>query len=464
MCKKSIPSSLEQSRDISLRTQSHSSDHLFSPIETQMKIVLREQGTQTNQPLFQLHRFYDLSLQHVLKFISSLLLPLMLGIFTVVITIHQQNAVKMQRAEDQNTARQQRELERELANDRYQSQVLDTYIKEIGDLLKESNGSLTSNQVTATIARVKTLNIFRQLDPRRNTRIIRFLYEAGQLTSTVKQTPLDLSTAELDGIDLSQAAIDGRMQNISLAGAYVHNTNFMDANIEYVNFSRARLFNATFSHAKLYGADYFRITLSNNTDFSYAQLYKANFSSVTLHNANFSNAQLSNTTFSHARLFNVNFSHARLSYTEIVKHHVYDDTISVMSSEDYDNYTYNKGRSLTALMGLDDDKSDDQIRNIENEYSDDRKSDEDSIVSVSRLREPGRLNPFPSQGAREKLRLTRSVSKFGLTNNARTALKTAASQKKAKTVSPSGDFSVDRLGKTDKSSSLFHKSYFHLHS
>ncbi|CAF4599917.1 unnamed protein product, partial [Didymodactylos carnosus] len=139
----------------------------------------------------------------------------MLGIFTVVITIHQQNAAAKQRAEDLNATLLQRIQELAIANnqseanrqmaiaqkeqekERYQNDALAAYIKEMGELLKDSNGSLTSNPVTATVARVKTLNVFRQIDPPRKVHILRFLYEASQLTNIDQNPPLDLTTADL---------------------------------------------------------------------------------------------------------------------------------------------------------------------------------------------------------------------------------------------------------------------------
>ncbi len=44
----------------------------------------------------------------MLKFVSSLILPLMLGVFTVVITFQQQKLAQNQRIEDMYLARQQR--------------------------------------------------------------------------------------------------------------------------------------------------------------------------------------------------------------------------------------------------------------------------------------------------------------------------------------------------------------------
>ena len=50
----------------------------------------------------------DLNLRDLLQFISSLLLPLMLGVFTIVITNHQQQVASIQRIQDLNNSAQQR--------------------------------------------------------------------------------------------------------------------------------------------------------------------------------------------------------------------------------------------------------------------------------------------------------------------------------------------------------------------
>jgi len=58
-----------------------------------------------------------------------------------------------------------------------------SYINETIELMKTNNGSLTSNSLTASIARNTTLHVFRQLDPKRNSRIIGFLYRTEQVTA-----------------------------------------------------------------------------------------------------------------------------------------------------------------------------------------------------------------------------------------------------------------------------------------
>jgi uncharacterized protein YjbI with pentapeptide repeats len=289
------------------------------------------------------HRCCGLSVKDGLQFLSSLILPMMLGVFTVVITFQQQKLAQEQRIEDMNVARQrwledrnESRLHRDLdwnisqsaqaaqnkANhDQYQDEVLVSYIKEVGDLLEKKNGTLTSDPLTHTLARVKTLNAIRQLDGTRSIHILRFLHEAGQLTNTNESCALDISTAELTGTDFRESGrllYDGE---ISLAGVHLMESTFSERPLRHLNFSFAELYNVNFSFAHLFNVNFssallLNVTFSsarlNNVTFSSAGLANVTFSSAELDNVNFSFARLDNVTFSSAELKNVNFSSARL--------------------------------------------------------------------------------------------------------------------------------------------------------
>jgi hypothetical protein len=145
--------------------------------------------------LKQTRKYCGLTRKGILTILSSLLLPLMLGIFTVIITFDQKNSSREQRLEDRrladeqrnqdlNISRQQRledrelsreqrlqdlnqsilqrELERTIANEtqniseqtrvhqleiedkRYRDNLLTNYISQMSDLLEKNNGSLTN--------------------------------------------------------------------------------------------------------------------------------------------------------------------------------------------------------------------------------------------------------------------------------------------------------------------------------
>ncbi|CAM4755809.1 unnamed protein product [Rotaria magnacalcarata] len=290
----------------------------------------QEQNAQTNQSLPVARKLNGLKLKDVLKFLSSLLLPLVLGVFTLVISIQQQDAARQQRdleirlsSAERYESQQQRDLERTLDAQRYQNQLFDTYIQEMGKLLEKSNGSLTSNEVTATLARVKTLNIFRQLDAQRNVHIIRFLYEAKQLTDTPENRSLDLSTAKLLDIDFRDTAVDGKqLDQLSLAGIFLSNATFIDIKMSNISFSRTKFDTANFSLAKINDANFssaefyntsFASTSFSNTIFTKATFNNVNFLSKNIHSVNFENSTLAHVDFSFSVLYNADFSSASLS-------------------------------------------------------------------------------------------------------------------------------------------------------
>ncbi|CAF3793996.1 unnamed protein product [Rotaria magnacalcarata] len=269
----------------------------------------QEQNEKLGQSLAGTRKSNDLKLKGGLKFISALFLPLALGVFTVVITLQQQSAAKqqrdedrtaaeqqraedrnasrLQRFEDRNASQEQRQLERDLDDQRYKNGMFDTYIKEMGKLLQENNGSLTFNRVTATLARVKTLNIFRQLDGQRNIRVIRFLYEAEQLTETQENRSLDLSTAKLLDIDFHNTAVDEKSwDQLSLTSAYFNNataywSNFKQVTCVGARFDDTNLSGSTFWHANAKRTSFKRVDLTK-VEFTGANLYKADFNGTNI--------------------------------------------------------------------------------------------------------------------------------------------------------------------------------------
>lgn len=64
------------------------------------KITHQEKSTQTARLSTNTRIVSNVKIKDGFKFISSLLLPLVLGVFTFVVTFHQQDAAKQQREED----------------------------------------------------------------------------------------------------------------------------------------------------------------------------------------------------------------------------------------------------------------------------------------------------------------------------------------------------------------------------
>ncbi|CAF0850006.1 unnamed protein product [Adineta steineri] len=273
----------------------------------------------------------SLTKKDIFRILSSLALPLMLGIFTVVLSFDQKNLATKQRLEDRRLADEQREqdlnisheqrredrelarehrlqdlnqsilqrtLERMIADEtrniseqtrihqfeiedkRYRDVLLTNYINQMSDLLKEINGSITNNSLLRTLIRLKTLTLLRQLDSNRNSEVIRFLYEANLLSSHEK-SPIDLYTGELLSIDMSSKIIGEKMHNLYLSGADLTGSSFRNRDLTGTNFSGAILTDVDFSFTKL-----------TNTDLSYTKfngsfkLYKTDLRKINLAYAN----------------------------------------------------------------------------------------------------------------------------------------------------------------------------------
>ena len=292
-----------------------------------IEMTIRKRASFTKQHRIRSRRRCGFSLKNILQFLSSLILPLMLGVFTVIVTFQQLKISRDQRVEDMQVSRQQRIEDRDESRiqreqewnisqlaqavqsktviDQYRDQLLIGYIKEMGDLLEGKNGLITSDFVSRTLARVKTLNVLRQLDGARQTHLIGFLYEAGLLTATNQSAPLDISTAELMNIDFRKCIPSKKIKNMVLAGVYLQNCTFERMILENVDFSSSILSNVNFSSDRLY-----------HIDFSSAQLFNSNFQFSLIVNVSFREALLENVSFSSSpRLLNVDFTRAKSLHT-----------------------------------------------------------------------------------------------------------------------------------------------------
>ncbi|CAF3358121.1 unnamed protein product [Rotaria socialis] len=306
----------------------------------------KKKGARMNRSIRAFRRISGLRLTDLLKFISSLLLPLSFGVFTIIITFQQQSAAKQQRDEDRNASQLQREQERDLDEQRYRNKIFGVYIKEMGQLLKENHRAMISKEFMATLSRVNTLNIFRQLDGQRNIRIIRFLYEAKQLSEVKEHSPLDLSTAKLLDIDFRDLAVDEkRLNQLSLAGIFLTNITFVGIEMTHVNFSHNHFDTANFLLVQLRNTNFSFTRVSNsnfsssvifNTTFAHGQLKKINFSSSQLDTVNLSLTKIDNVNFSFGNILNINFKFSSFQNVSFSSSIFYNVDFSSASLSDVD--------------------------------------------------------------------------------------------------------------------------------
>ncbi len=170
---------------------------------------------------------------------SSLLVPLMIAIFTIVTTVSQMNLAKQQREQDLQIVKDNREKDErieesrrerdfEIANqtrilqneieekrraaeakahqDQQMNTVLAVCLKDMTELMLSRNFTLTDN-LMATVVRAKTLTTFGQLDGKRKDHLVRFLFEARMIGAG--RPSLDLKGADLSNMDLTNYKLNG---------------------------------------------------------------------------------------------------------------------------------------------------------------------------------------------------------------------------------------------------------------
>ncbi|CAF2918501.1 unnamed protein product, partial [Rotaria sp. Silwood2] len=166
----------------------------------------------------------------------------------IAVQRHEQDKeiARLQRENDRIMAEQKQETEMVLEQQRYDQEraryldaLLLSHIYELGQLVKENNGSLIANPTIHALVCAKTLNIFRQIGPDRSTQLILFLHDARLLKT--EENPLDLSGVQLTGIDLSASTIQRPIYKLSLAGARLNNVSFVGCDLSYGDFTRADL-------------------------------------------------------------------------------------------------------------------------------------------------------------------------------------------------------------------------------
>ena len=292
-------------------------------------------------------------MKYFIKCMGTLLLPLVLGIFTVVITFDQRNDARIQRLEDrrmaeeqryidQNNSAAQRELDKTIAQQqrqhdinvadlkrqgddlnaekqrnlshgqqlfeldveiqRHRDQILAAFITDSDLTMQKNNGTLES-----AVSRAKALTLIRQLDPARNTHLIRFLYESDQLMSG--KMPLDLATANLQEINLSSSIRREKLHGLYLAGTSLINASFANRDLTGANFSGAVLNGTDFSNAILHRVDFTRATFSKDSRLINCQMKQANLSQSRLYDVSFDQTvSLEEADFSYATIVGSNFT------------------------------------------------------------------------------------------------------------------------------------------------------------
>ncbi|CAF4596236.1 unnamed protein product [Rotaria socialis] len=225
------------------------------------------------------------------KIVISTLIPCILGIFTIIFTLQQQNLSKQQQAQQHW---------HQLDSQRQQS--FTTYIDDISEHLTQPSGiDPVTNKTSLLYIRTKTLTVLRTLDVERKKYVVLFLYESG----LIRDSRLDLSGADLNNVQLIGPYI---LNNLTLAGVFWSNATFVDCHLKNAIFDRSVMNNAHFIRSTLESASLAEAVL-NNTDFTETTVIYVNFTGALLIEANFLKAEVvQGIKFTNSDLFGAHFT------------------------------------------------------------------------------------------------------------------------------------------------------------
>jgi uncharacterized protein YjbI with pentapeptide repeats len=277
-----------------------------------------------------------------LNILGVLLIPLLIGVYTVVSNTQQTTLAQQQHDSDQRIAQQSRQADAANQLDQQREAALKTYEDDLSTLLldRHLHDSQPGDEVRI-VALDKTLQVLHRLDGPRNARAIQFLQDAQLIgvnpTTGKSHNIIDFSDADLHGDDLSEVNLIGvalfwanlsgvDLYGASLDGASLRGANLRGANLRVAHLSFVDLSGADLSGADLSGADLPRASLDGTS------LRGANLSRVDFSDADLSGADLSGADLSGANLSEVNLDRADLSFAELIGATVLDIQLAETAS------------------------------------------------------------------------------------------------------------------------------------
>ena len=238
--------------------------------------------------------------------LSTLFVPLIVGILTVVLPLQQQNLSDRQNENSKTIALNNRQQEIELLRDQQKQTILNTYEHDLCELMFKystiNNVSYNSSnneeedddderkkmdrdnddERVSLVIRTKTLHALRQLDPARKVLLIQLLIDSGV------QNRINISHADLSSLIFIPGSFYNQLQfvnviarNVSLKRVSLHQSNFSYSILDEASFHQSNCSYADFSYASLQRTDW------TNTDvtqaiFNYSNLLGANITSQQL--------------------------------------------------------------------------------------------------------------------------------------------------------------------------------------
>src|SRR5215204_2663157 len=126
-----------------------------------------------------------------------------------------------------------RDLDREIADERRQDDMLQTYLDGMSQLLTDEKRPLHRASVgdrLSTVARARTLTVLSRLDGIRKRSILQFLYESGLITRD--RAIFNLRQSDFTGVNLKLAILmQADLRGANLSGAHLRRAMLIGARL-----------------------------------------------------------------------------------------------------------------------------------------------------------------------------------------------------------------------------------------
>ena len=260
------------------------------------------------------------SLYEWITLLASLIVPLIVGILTIVLPLQQQNLSERQNENSKTIALNNRLQEIELIHDQQKQIILDTYEHDLCELIfkyKSINNYKIDDQIEddddaakekkidderiSLIIRTKTLHALRQLDPARKILLIQLLID------TSVQNRINISHADLSSL-------------IFFPGSFYNQLQFVNVIARKITLKRVYLYQSNFSYSILDESS-FQESNCSYTDFSYASLKRTDWT----------NTDVTQAIFNYTNLSGANITPQQLATTQSLRGAILPNGTTVVS-------------------------------------------------------------------------------------------------------------------------------------
>ena len=228
-----------------------------------------------------------------LKLISAILVPMMIGIFTIVTTIQQLQSDNEARNTSLFIAQLQRDIGIHMAEELRRENLFNAYVHDLIIAVQENNWTVHAKHAL----RAKTIATFRELDGVRKGRLVQFMYEYyvvrfNNSALLFVSNDLDLSHLIFESpVERPTRSLWLRFDNLALPNAVLQKASFANIFLFEAYLPNTILSHANFTNCYMLNGD-FRDALLDDTDFTGAVLWHADFT-----RADFSRSNINITPF-----------------------------------------------------------------------------------------------------------------------------------------------------------------------